>query len=72
MRKPIVCNFVTVDGSYEAKDKTIDGLFEHQHPDDAGDDSFDHYITERLRVADAPSEIAALASGPRGRGGTCA
>lgn len=52
MRKLIVCNFVTVDGYYEAEDKTIDGLFEHLHPDYAGDDSFDHYTTERLRAAD--------------------
>ena len=28
MRKVIVNNFVTVDGYYEAKDKTIDGLFD--------------------------------------------
>jgi hypothetical protein len=42
VRRLIVCNFVTVDGYYEANDKTIDGLFEHQHPDYAGDDSFDH------------------------------
>ena len=52
MRTLIVCNFVTVDGFYEAKDKTIDGLFEHRHPAYAGDDSFDHYTTERLRAAD--------------------
>ncbi len=29
MRKLIVSNFVTVDGYYEAKDKTIDSLFEY-------------------------------------------
>jgi hypothetical protein len=52
VRKLIVCNFVTVDGYYEARDKTIDGLFDHQHPDYAGDDSFDQYTTERLRAAD--------------------
>lgn len=52
MRKLVVCNFVTVDGCYEARDKTIDGLFEHLHPDYAGDDSFDRYTTERLRAAD--------------------
>jgi hypothetical protein len=52
VRKLIVCNFATVDGYYEARDKTIDGLFEHRHPDDAGDDSFDHDTTERLRAAD--------------------
>jgi dihydrofolate reductase len=52
MRKLIVCNFVTVDGYYEAKDKTIDGLFEHYHPDYRGDQNFDYYTTERLRAAD--------------------
>lgn len=52
MRKLIVNNFVTVDGYYEAKDKTIDGLFEHYHSDYAGDQNFDHYAAERLRAAD--------------------
>jgi dihydrofolate reductase len=52
MRNLAVCNFVTVDGFYESKDKTIDGLFQHQHRDYARDDSFDHYVTERLRAAD--------------------
>jgi dihydrofolate reductase len=52
MRKLIVCNFVTVDGYYEAKDKTIDGLFEYYHPDYAGDQNFDYYTAERLRAAD--------------------
>src|SRR4028119_2172658 len=52
MRKLIVCNFVTVDGYYEAKDKTIDGLFEYYHEDYAGDQNFDNYTTERLRAAD--------------------
>lgn len=52
MRKLIVSNFVTVDGYYESKDKTIDGLFEHYHEDYAGDQNFDAYNTERLRAAD--------------------
>jgi dihydrofolate reductase len=52
MRKLIVNNFVTVDGYYEAKDKTIDGLFEHYHEDYAGDQNFDNYAAERLRAAD--------------------
>ena len=52
MRKLIVNNFVTVDGYYEAKDKTIDGLFEHYHDDYAGDQNFDYYAAERLRAAD--------------------
>ena len=29
MRKLIVCNFVTVDGYYESKDKTIDSMFKY-------------------------------------------
>ena len=52
MRKLIVSNFVTVDGYYEAKDKTIDGLFEHYHEDYTGDQNFDYYNTELLRAAD--------------------
>ena len=52
MRKLIVSNFVTVDGYYEAKDKTIDGLFQYYHADYAGDQNFDYYNTERLRAAD--------------------
>ena len=52
MRKIIVCNFVTLDGYYEAKDKTIDGLFEYYHDDYADDQNFDYYNTERLRAAD--------------------
>jgi dihydrofolate reductase len=52
MRKLIVSNFVTLDGFYEAKDKTIDGLFEYYHEDYAGDQNFDYYNTERLRAAD--------------------
>jgi dihydrofolate reductase len=52
VRRLIVCNFVTVDGYYESKDKTIDDLFEHYHSAYADDQSFDHYTTERLRAAD--------------------
>src|SRR6478752_248993 len=52
MRKLIVNNFVTVDGYYEAKDKTIDGLFAYYHDDYAGDQNFDYYAAERLRAAD--------------------
>jgi dihydrofolate reductase len=52
LRKLIVSNFVTVDGYYEAKDKTIDGLFEYYHEDYAGDQNFDYYNTELLRAAD--------------------
>lgn len=52
MRKVIVCNFVTLDGYYEANDKTIDGLFANLHEDYVGDQNFDYYNTERLRAAD--------------------
>src|SRR5690348_15251989 len=41
-----------MDGYYEAKDKTIDGLFEYYHEDYTGDQNFDYYNTERLRAAD--------------------
>ena len=52
MRKIIVGNFVTLDGYYEAKNKTFDAFFDHYHPDYAGDQSFDFYNVERLRAAD--------------------
>ncbi|HNB53336.1 MAG TPA: hypothetical protein PK530_15400, partial [Anaerolineales bacterium] len=52
MRKLIVSNFVTLDGLYEGKDKNIQSLYDHYHPDYYGDDSFDYYNAERLRAAD--------------------
>ena len=52
MRKLIVCNFVTLDGYYEAVNKSIEPLFEYNHPDYADDHSYDHYNAERLRLAD--------------------
>ena len=52
MRKLIVSNFVTLDGYYEGKDKNIASLFDYQHADYSGDDSFDFYNAERLRAAD--------------------
>lgn len=51
MRTLTVCNFVTVDGRYEDDDHDIASFFEHQHPDYAGADSFDHYTTSLLRDA---------------------
>lgn len=52
MRKLIVCNFVTVDGFYESRDKTFDRFFKFYHPDYAGDQNFDIYNLERLQSAD--------------------
>lgn len=52
MRKLIVCNFITVDGYYESKDKTFDKFFDYYHADYAGDQQFDYYNTERLLAAD--------------------
>ncbi len=52
MRKLIVCNFMTVDGYYETKDKAIAPLFEYRHEDYDNDDSFDYYNTELLRASD--------------------
>jgi dihydrofolate reductase len=51
MRTLTVCNFVTVDGRYEDDDHDIASFFEHQHPDYAGADTFDHYTTGLLRDA---------------------
>lgn len=52
MRKVIVCNFVTLDGYYESKDRNLDGLFDYYHDDYNGDQNFDNYSAERLRAAD--------------------
>lgn len=52
MRKLIVCNFVTVDGYYEAADKGINSLYDYYHKDYHGDDSFDFYNAELMRAAD--------------------
>ena len=52
MRKLIVSNFVTLDGYYDGKDGNLTAIFEYFHEDYAGDDTFDHYNTERMRAAD--------------------
>ena len=52
MRKLIVNNFVTLDGYYEGKDKSINSLFDYYHEDYSGDQNFDFYNAERLRAAD--------------------
>ena len=52
MRKLIVNNFVTLDGYYEGKDKSINSLYDYYLEDYSGDDSFDFYAAERLRAAD--------------------
>jgi dihydrofolate reductase len=52
MRKLIVSNFVTLDGCYEGKDKSINSLFDYYHEDYSGDASFDFYNAERLHAAD--------------------
>ena len=52
VRKLIVSNFVTVDGYYEGKDKSINSLFDYYHEDYANDDIFDFYNVELARAAD--------------------
>lgn len=52
MRKLIVSNFLTLDGCYEGKDKTINSLFDYYHEEYYGDHAFDDYNLERLRSAD--------------------
>jgi len=52
MRKLIVSNFVTVDGLYEGKDKSINSLYDYYHEDYYGDDSFDFYNADLLRASD--------------------
>ena len=52
MRKLVVSNFVTLDGYYEGKNKSIEPLYEYYHEDYAGDHSFDFYNAELMRAAD--------------------
>jgi dihydrofolate reductase len=52
MRKLIVSNFVTIDGYYESKDKTIDSMFEYYPKEYAGDQHFDLYNLEMLQKCD--------------------
>ncbi len=52
MRKLIVSNFVTLDGLYEGRGKSINSLFDYYHKDYAGDDIFDFYNAELLRASD--------------------
>ena len=52
MRKLIVSNFVTLDGLYEGKDKSINSLYDYYHADYADDHSFDYYNNELLHAAD--------------------
>ncbi len=52
MRKLIVSNFVTLDGYYEGKNKSIAPLYEYNHEDYAGDHTFDYYNAEQMRAAD--------------------
>jgi len=52
MRKIIVSNFLTLDGYYDGKDRNLAGIFDYQHEDYAGDDTFDYYNAERLRASD--------------------
>ncbi len=52
VRKLIVSNFVTLDGYYEGKDKSVKSLLDYRHEDYSGDQNFDFYNLERLRAAD--------------------
>ena len=52
MRKLIVSNLTTLNGYYEGKDRNLEALFEYFHDDYVGDETFDHYNTERLRASD--------------------
>jgi dihydrofolate reductase len=52
MRKLIVSNFLTLDGYYEGKDKSINSLYDYYHEDYSGDDSFDFYNAELARAVD--------------------
>src|SRR5215471_640055 len=51
MRKLIVSNFQTLDGYYEAEDKTFGRFFDYFHEDYGANEAFDEYNTELLRGA---------------------
>lgn len=52
MRKLIVGNMMSLDGYYEGKDRNLEALFDHFHPDYYGDERLDQYFAERLRACD--------------------
>jgi len=52
MRKLIVTNMMSLDGYYESKDRNLEALFDYYHEDYHGDETLDHYFTERLLAAD--------------------
>ncbi len=52
MRKLIVSNFLTLDGYYEAKDKTFTRFFDYFLEEYGANEAFDYYNTELLRAAD--------------------
>ena len=52
MRKLLVSNFQTLDGYYEATNKTFDRFFDYFLEDYGANEAFDEYNTELLRKAD--------------------
>ncbi len=53
MRKLIVSNFITIDGYYEAADKTFGRFFDYFHQDYGDNVAFDEYNAELLAGSDA-------------------
>ncbi len=52
MRKLIVSNFLTIDGYYEDRNKSINSLFDYYYKGYTGDNQFDFYNAELLRASD--------------------
>ena len=63
MRKLIISNFQTLDGYYEAKNKTFDRFFDYFYEGYGNDEAFDVYNRDLLRAAIPDPERAHVVFG---------